>query len=147
MDKRFEKVVQKHVGERGPLNASQFGFRESHSMTLQCMRLTDHVTLNFNNNNNNNNGSTTAVFLDESYNYFVHVYGGSRENCLSSLIGGKFLSSNAIIFFRFFTTELAEKRERDLRQLYFNKYYACQLFQIEGRQICLVIEGLFGGYY
>jgi hypothetical protein len=30
-----------------------------HSMTLQCMRLADHITLNF-----NNNMSMAAVFLD-----------------------------------------------------------------------------------
>jgi hypothetical protein len=41
------------------LNASQFGFRAHHSTTLQFMRLTDHVSLNF-----NNNMSTAAVFLD-----------------------------------------------------------------------------------
>jgi hypothetical protein len=56
----FEKVilniVQKHIEERSLLNASQFGFRASHSTTLQCMRLTDHV--------NFNNISTAAVFLD-----------------------------------------------------------------------------------
>jgi hypothetical protein len=61
--KLFEKVilqlVQKHIEERGLLNASQFGFRARHSTTLQCMRLTDHVTLNF-----NNKMSTAAVFLD-----------------------------------------------------------------------------------
>jgi hypothetical protein len=34
-----------------------FGFRARHSM--QCMRLEDHVTLNF-----NNNMSTAVVFLD-----------------------------------------------------------------------------------
>jgi hypothetical protein len=33
--------------------------RARHSTALQCMRLTDHVTLNF-----NNNVSTAAVFLD-----------------------------------------------------------------------------------
>jgi hypothetical protein len=53
--KLFEKVilqlVQKHIEERCLLNASQFGFRARHSTTLQCTRLTDHVTLNFNNNN------------------------------------------------------------------------------------------------
>jgi hypothetical protein len=38
-----------HIEEKGLLNASQFGFRARHSTTLQCMRLTDHVTLNFNN--------------------------------------------------------------------------------------------------
>jgi hypothetical protein len=61
--KLFEKfvhnIVQKHIEERGMLNASQFGFRASHSTILQCMRLTEHVTLNF-----NNNMSTAAVFLD-----------------------------------------------------------------------------------
>jgi hypothetical protein len=48
-----------HTEERGLLNASQFGFRARHSTTIQCMRLTDHVTSNF-----NNNMSTAAVFLD-----------------------------------------------------------------------------------
>jgi hypothetical protein len=61
--KLFEKVilqlVQKHMEERGLLNANQFGFRARHSTTLQCMRLTDHVTLNF-----NNKMPTTAVFFD-----------------------------------------------------------------------------------
>jgi hypothetical protein len=44
---------------RDLLNASQFGFRARHSTILQCMRLSDHVTLNF-----NNKMSTTAVFLN-----------------------------------------------------------------------------------
>jgi hypothetical protein len=61
--KLFEKIilqiVQKHTGGRNLLNASQFGFHARHSTTLQCMRLTDHVTLNF-----NNRMSTAAVFLD-----------------------------------------------------------------------------------
>jgi hypothetical protein len=61
--KLFQKVIlkllQKHIKEEGLLNASQFGFRARHSTTLQCMRLTDHVTHNF-----NNKMSTTAVFLD-----------------------------------------------------------------------------------
>jgi hypothetical protein len=43
--KIFKDLLQKRL-----LNASQFGFRARHSRTLQCMRLTDHVTLNFNNN-------------------------------------------------------------------------------------------------
>jgi hypothetical protein len=38
--KIFEKVIlkilQKHIDERGLLNASQFGFRARHSTTLQC---------------------------------------------------------------------------------------------------------------
>jgi hypothetical protein len=64
--KIFEKVilqtVQRHNEERGLLNSSQFGFLARHSTALQCtrMRLTDHVTLNF----NNNKMSTAAVFLD-----------------------------------------------------------------------------------
>jgi hypothetical protein len=61
MGKLFENIilniVQKRIGERGLLNANQFGFSASHSTTLQCMRLTDHVTLNF-------NMSTAAAFLD-----------------------------------------------------------------------------------
>jgi hypothetical protein len=61
--KLFEKViperVQWHSEDRGLLNASQFEFRERHSTTLQCMRLTDHVTFKF-----NNKISTATVFLD-----------------------------------------------------------------------------------
>jgi hypothetical protein len=61
--KLFEKVIlkllQKHIEDKGLLNASHFGFRARHRTTLQCMRLTDHVTPNF-----NNNISTAAVFLD-----------------------------------------------------------------------------------
>jgi hypothetical protein len=61
--KLFEKVIlktlQKHIDERGLLNGSQFDSRARHSTTLQCMRLTDHVTFNF-----NNKMSTAAVFLD-----------------------------------------------------------------------------------
>jgi hypothetical protein len=60
--KLFEKVILKivqHIEDKGLLNASQFGFRARHSTTLQSMRLTDHVTLNF-----NNKVSTDAVFLD-----------------------------------------------------------------------------------
>jgi hypothetical protein len=53
------KIVQRHIEDKGLLNASQFGFRARHSRTSQCMRLTDHVTLNF-----NNNMSMAAVFLD-----------------------------------------------------------------------------------
>jgi hypothetical protein len=60
--KLFEKVslkiAKRHTNEKGLLNAGQYGFRECHSTTLQCMRLTDHVTLSI------NNMSTAAVFLD-----------------------------------------------------------------------------------
>jgi hypothetical protein len=56
--KLFEKfilrILQRHIEERGLLNASQFGFRARYSTTL-----TDHITLNF-----NNNMSTAVVFLD-----------------------------------------------------------------------------------
>jgi hypothetical protein len=53
-DKLFDevilKMVRRNIEEKCLLNASHFGFRARHSTTLQCMRLTDHVTLNFNNN-------------------------------------------------------------------------------------------------
>jgi hypothetical protein len=49
-EKVIMKVVQRHIEERGLLNASQFCFRARHSTTFQCMRLTDQVTLNFNSN-------------------------------------------------------------------------------------------------
>jgi hypothetical protein len=52
------KIVKRHIGEKGLLNAGQSGFRARHNTTLQCMRQTDHVTLNF------NNMSMAAVFLD-----------------------------------------------------------------------------------
>jgi hypothetical protein len=46
----FEKIilniVKRHIGGRNVLNASQFVSRARHSTTLQCMMLTDHVTLN-----------------------------------------------------------------------------------------------------
>jgi hypothetical protein len=58
-EKVILKIVQRHVEERGLLNTSQFGFRARPNTTLHCMRLTDHVTLNF-----NNKMSTAAVFLD-----------------------------------------------------------------------------------
>jgi hypothetical protein len=41
------------------LRASQFGFRARHSTTLQCVRLAEHVTLNF-----NNKMSTAALFFN-----------------------------------------------------------------------------------
>jgi hypothetical protein len=53
------KIVHRDIEERGLLNASQFVFRKSHSTTWLCMRLTDHVTLNF-----NSNIPMAAVFLD-----------------------------------------------------------------------------------
>jgi hypothetical protein len=53
-EKVIVKIVERHTAERGLLS-----FHARHSTTLQCMRLTDHVTLNF-----DNNMSTVAVFLD-----------------------------------------------------------------------------------
>jgi len=58
LEKVIYNIIQTNTSERNLLNASQFGFRARHSTALQCMRLTDHVTLNF------NNLSTAAVFLD-----------------------------------------------------------------------------------
>jgi hypothetical protein len=58
-EKVIQKIVQRHLVTNNLLNASQFGFRARHNTTLQCMRLTDHITMNF-----NNNMSTAAVFLD-----------------------------------------------------------------------------------
>jgi hypothetical protein len=61
--KLFEKLIlrtiQKHTKEINLLNTSQFGFQADHSMTLHCMGLADHVTLNF-----SNDMSMAAVFLD-----------------------------------------------------------------------------------
>jgi len=41
------------------VHGGQFGFHARHSTTLQCMRLKNHVTLNF-----DNSMSTVVVFLD-----------------------------------------------------------------------------------
>jgi hypothetical protein len=57
-EKVILKIVKRHIRENNLPNASQFGFRAGHSTTLQCMRLADHVTLNF-----NSNMSTAVVFL------------------------------------------------------------------------------------
>jgi hypothetical protein len=51
------KIIHRHIGCL--LNANQFAFRARHSMALQCMSLTDHVTLNF-----NIYMSAAAAFLD-----------------------------------------------------------------------------------
>jgi hypothetical protein len=48
--KQILRKIHKHVKEINLLNASQFGFRAHRSMKLQCMRLADHITLNFKNN-------------------------------------------------------------------------------------------------
>jgi hypothetical protein len=58
-EKVILKIVQSHIEERDMLNANQFGFHAHHSMTLQCMKLKAHVTLNF-----NSNLFMATVFLD-----------------------------------------------------------------------------------
>jgi hypothetical protein len=84
-DKLFKKViikfVQKHIKERGLLNANQFGFRASRGTTLQCMRLTNHVTLKF-----NNKISTAAVFLDIEKPLISH----SNMACYTSYLNWNF---------------------------------------------------------
>jgi hypothetical protein len=56
-EKVILKIVQRHIKGKGLINAIQFGFRARHSLTLRCMRLTDHVTLSYTNN------MTTPVFF------------------------------------------------------------------------------------
>jgi hypothetical protein len=83
--KLFEKVIlktfQRHTEEIFLFNASPFGFCGRHSTTLQCMRLTDHVTLNF-----NNNMPTTAVFFDTTWHPAL-LYKLSKLKLSISLIG------------------------------------------------------------
>jgi hypothetical protein len=52
------KIVESHIKKTGLLNESQFGFRARYSMAIECMRLTDHVTINY-----YNDMSTADVFL------------------------------------------------------------------------------------
>jgi hypothetical protein len=64
------KIVQWHIEEKGVLNASQFGFLAHHN-TVQCIKLTDHVNLNF-----NNNMSMASVFLDIKKEFYTNWYLG-----------------------------------------------------------------------
>jgi hypothetical protein len=88
MGKLFEvipTIVQRHIGKKGLPNAGQFGFLARHSMTSQCMRITDHVTLNF------NNMSMAAVFLDikKAFDTTWHIgllYKLSKKDFSASLI-------------------------------------------------------------
>jgi hypothetical protein len=57
-EKVILKIVQRLIEGRDLLGASRIGFLARHSTTLQYMRLTDHVTLNF-----NNSMSAAVVFL------------------------------------------------------------------------------------
>ncbi|PNF28984.1 hypothetical protein B7P43_G15105 [Cryptotermes secundus] len=96
--KLFKKVIlkllQKHIDERDLLSASWFEFHACRSMTLQCVRLADHVTLNF-----NNKMSTSTVFLDieKAFDTTWHsglLYKSSKLQFLNSLtkLIGSFLS-------------------------------------------------------
>jgi hypothetical protein len=80
------KIVQRHIEEGGLLNAGQFCFHTHHSTTLQCMRLTGHVTLNF-----SNDMSKAALFLDiaKAFDTKWHpglLYELSKLEFLASLI-------------------------------------------------------------
>jgi hypothetical protein len=80
------RTIQKHTEETNLLNESQFGFLADRSMTLQCMRLVDHITINF-----NNNILTAAVFLDieKAFNTSWHsglLYKLSKSEFSASLI-------------------------------------------------------------
>jgi hypothetical protein len=85
-EKIILKIVQRYIEAKGLLNASHFGFRARHNTTFQCMRLTDHLTLNF-----NNNMTTAAVFLDieNAFDKIWHIgllYKLSELTFLTSLI-------------------------------------------------------------
>jgi hypothetical protein len=72
------KIVQRHIEERGLLNASQFGFRARHSTTHEYMRLTRHIAINF-----KNRMSTADAFLDidKAYHktgHLVLIYKSSK---------------------------------------------------------------------
>jgi len=59
LKKAILKIVQRHIKENNLLHECQFGFRAHHDMTLQCIKLADHETQNF-----NNSMPTAVVFLD-----------------------------------------------------------------------------------
>jgi retron-type reverse transcriptase len=82
-EKVILKIVQRHIEDKGLLNASLFGFRARHSTTLQCMRLTDHVTLNF------NNKISTAADIEKAFDATWHpvlLYKLSKLEFSTSLI-------------------------------------------------------------
>jgi hypothetical protein len=101
MGKLFEKnilrTIQKHTKERNSINASQFAFRADHNMTLQCMRLADHVTVNF-----KNNMSTAAVFLhiEKTFNTTWH------SGLLHILLESEFLISLIKLICSFLTDRI-----------------------------------------
>jgi hypothetical protein len=73
------KVVQSRVEEKNLLHAGQFGFRAHHSTTLQCLKLPDHVALNF------SNSSSTAVILLDTEKTFDTIWQSSLLYKLSDL--------------------------------------------------------------
>jgi hypothetical protein len=82
----FLSIFQRNIERKNLLNASQFGFRANHNTTLQCMRLTDHLTLIF-----NDKTSTAAVFLDieNTFDTLWHpglLYTFSTMKCSTNLI-------------------------------------------------------------
>jgi hypothetical protein len=90
-EKVILEIVKRHIGEKNLLNASQFVFYAHHSTTLQCMWLTDHVTLNF-----KINVSTAAVFLNigKAFDTTWHpclLYNLPKLKCSNNLI--KLISS------------------------------------------------------
>jgi hypothetical protein len=64
------KIARNHIEENGLLNGSQFGFRARHSTTLQCMRITDHVTLNF---NNNMSTAAASLHIEKAFDTIWHL--------------------------------------------------------------------------
>jgi len=65
-EKVIHKIVQRHIDKGSLLKTSQYNLGARHSTTLQCMRLMDHVTLNF-----NNKLSTAAVYQKSLWYYLT----------------------------------------------------------------------------
>jgi hypothetical protein len=57
--KAILSIVHRHIERKNLLTVSHFDFRVRHSTILQYMRLTEHVTINF-----NKNISADAIALD-----------------------------------------------------------------------------------
>jgi hypothetical protein len=93
-EKLILRTIQKYTEERSSQNARQFGFRTNHSMALQCMRLTEHVTLNF-----NNNMSRAVVFLD-----IEKAFGTTRNSGLLYKLSEVAFSTNLITLIASFLT-------------------------------------------
>jgi hypothetical protein len=81
-----------HIEERGLLKASQLIFRARHTTTLQCMRHTDHMTLNF-----NNNMSMAVVFLHTEEKPLTRH--GTLPSYVNYLSGNFLMSLIKLMFF------------------------------------------------